>query len=113
MVSLVLSSSLASAVTGSLANVGNGKCWQNSVGNCYHWARTSPGLALNVENDVSQGWQQFYGQALSDWTFSVNSVSLVMSPRNTTNPSPNCAGISGITRMCSRKYGYNGWFYYY
>ena len=106
---LLASTGLASAISWSQANVGYGKCWQNSAGNCYHWARQTPGLTLKVENDVSTGWQTYYGQALTDWTFTVNSVSLVMNGQNATNPSPNCAGISGIARMCSRKYGFNGW----
>ena len=106
---LVMSSGSANAITSGQANVGKGKCWANAAGNCYHWARQTPGLTLSVENDVGPGWQTYYGQALFDWTFTANSVPFSMLSRNSTNATPNCAGISGITRMCSRKYGFNGW----
>ena len=119
-----VASDRVSAITGSQANVGNGKCWQNSAGKCYHWARTAPGLTLKVENDLTAAWtnlqadgKSYYTRSLADWSFTadppatatVDSVSLNMIPQNVYSSSPSCPGLSGIVRLCDRKYGFNGW----
>lgn len=114
-----LSSDSASAITASQANVSPGKCWQNGAGNCYHWARTSTGLTLRVERDVSGAWQSYLatavGPAPSGWTSNTvapltgNAVPLTLSPQDSYGTSPSCAGITGVSRVCNKKYGFNGW----
>jgi len=112
-----LSSDTASAISASQANVGQGKCWQNGAGNCYHWARTTAGLTLRVENDVTGGWNTYFNTAVFDWTFSVDApltpgtevVPLAMVAQNGYKTSSSCGGITGLTRVCNRTYGLNGW----
>lgn len=114
---LVLSSDHASAIGANQANVGYGKCWQNGGGNCYHWARTSPGLTLRVENDVTAGWKSYFDNAVADWTFSIDApvtpgtelVPFSMASQNNYKSSSSCGGINGLTRVCNRAYGLNGW----
>lgn len=107
----------ANAISGAQANVGNGKCWENSAGQCYHWARTAPGLSLAVENDLSGAWAPYYSQALADWSFTadppvtalIDPVTLALTAQNSLATSSNCQRIPGKVRMCDRKYGFNGW----
>jgi len=87
-----------------------GKCWSNSSGQCYHWARTSNPFALQVENDVSAAWRPYYLQALADWSNSSAHVTpVVMTEVNQNSPSGNCGAITGKDRVCNKKYGFNGW----
>ncbi|MFN8585084.1 MAG: hypothetical protein U0446_07160 [Dehalococcoidia bacterium] len=112
-----LSSDSASAIAASQANVGYGKCWQNGSGNCYHWARTSQGLTLRVESDVTGGWSTYFNRAVADWTFAIDApvtagtelVPFSMVGQNSYKTSASCGGITGLTRVCNKAYGLNGW----
>jgi len=92
-----LLSCAALAVTPAIAN--------HSWGN-YHWARTSNPFTLHVVDAVSDTWDPYLNEAISDWTAS--SVLNLTRDGTGTNPKK-CTAINGKILACSAAYGQRGW----
>lgn len=95
---------------GAVVTSGKAKCWANSNGDCYHWARTANPFTLKVENDVSSTWQGYFTQALDDWTNTTDHPTpVVLKEATEYKPSGNCGALNGEVRVCNKSYGFNGW----
>ena len=72
----------------------------------YHWARTSNPFTLKVGDNVSNAWDAYLAEAISDWTAS--NVLNLTKVAGGTRPRQ-CRATLGRIEACSEKYGFNGW----
>ncbi len=72
----------------------------------YHWGRTSNPFTLKVGDNVSNAWDSYLNNAITDW--SASSVLNLVKVAGGTRPK-NCRPTAGQIEVCSERYGYTGW----
>jgi len=78
----------------------------NHAWGCYHWARSSNPVSLNVGDNVTSTWDSFLDVAVQDWN---QSNVLDLTKVNGGSPRKNCRPNSGRIEVCNASYGNNGW----
>ena len=76
----------------------------------YHWGRTASPFTLKTLDSVSDKWDFYLDQAISDWSQS-SVIDLLELPDESRKKGTlrNCSGGDGRIRVCSDKYGPSGW----
>lgn len=87
--------------------------WTNSLGEPYHWARTTPSFTLKLGDNVSNAWDSYLNTSITDWSAS-SVLDLVKVAGGTNNAKGSrtpkqCQPSSGRVEVCNAKYGANGW----
>ena len=72
----------------------------------YHWARQLNPFTLKLGNNLSSGWQSYFGTTISDW--SQSSELNLTSVAGGTRPK-NCRPTAGRVEVCNASYGNTGW----
>lgn len=72
----------------------------------YHWARTANPFTLNLDDNVSNGWDGYLATTSADW--SVSTVLNTTVVPGSANPRP-CKAKTGRVQVCSAAYGGTGW----
>jgi hypothetical protein len=73
---------------------------------CYHWARSSNPLQLNVGDNVTSTWDGHLDVALTDWN---QSVVLDLTEVAGGTPPKSCKGTTGRVEVCNSNYHNTGW----
>lgn len=74
----------------------------------YHWARTNTStvIALKMGNNLTSGWQSYFGASVSEWSqstvFDLSNVAGGTTGRK-------CRPAAGRDEVCNASYGNNGW----
>jgi hypothetical protein len=72
----------------------------------YHWVRTLDQVYLNVGDNVTNTWDPYLSEAISDWNGSAR-IQLT-NVDGGSNPK-NCRATPGRIEVCNSRYGNNGW----
>jgi hypothetical protein len=98
-VCIVVGASLAVVAPASIAQADH--AWS-----CYHWARSSNPLDLDVGDNVTSAWDAHLDVAIQDWS---QSAVLDLTEVPGGSPRRNCKPTSGRIEVCNSSYGNNGW----
>jgi hypothetical protein len=80
--------------------------WANNTWGCYHWARSSNPVQLNIGDNVNSTWDGHLDVAIADWNSSA--VLALTEVAGGTRPK-NCRPTSGRIEVCNARYGNSGW----
>lgn len=79
---------------------------QGSLGEFNEWNNKGKGLTLSVQNGCSNDWDQYFTQAISDWS---GSDALKLSTTKLNSQDLDCTAKRGKMIVCNNYFGITGW----
>ncbi len=68
--------------------------------------RGKNGLSLTIVNAMTEDWNEYFDEAVSDWN-AASALNLEVEVAN--EPDPTCRYIPGKLKACNSEYGLGGW----